>query len=800
MRNKPLIFLFMLSSCLPGTLSAQTPWSGVISPSRAINWSGAGVVGGVPTRSTQCGSTIAAYGSSSAPASPSTINSAIAACTPGEFVQLGSGTFYISGGIDFTGHNNVTLRGMGANSTFIEFSSSDAKCGGPDASVCLSSANNSPEFEGTVCDWTSGYSQGTTTITIANCGSTTPAKGSISNLVVGGIMVLDQVDSANDTGQIWMCDQPAASVGALTATCEQEGNGGDARNNGVSASGSSTYCASLSGGQSSGNCDRDQQQIVQVTQCDSVTTPGHVCSSGTNITISPGLYMPNWASGQHPQAWFNTNAVGNSLENLSIDDGGTNISSSNITIGNCYGCWISGIRSLNGNRAHIVTSWSSHFTVQNSYFYENLSHAAESYGMEIRGGSDGLVINNIFQQTTDTSPTVACSGCVIAYNYDIFEAYQQGTGSYDWFQATFYQHDGGDSFNLFEGNYGTGYTGDIIHGTHHFTTLYRNFLPGWQQACGVGPTIVNVSGTSVTWVSGGQFVTGSAWNGIPIVINGTSYSISSVNSATSLTLSASAGTLTNTYMYAACSNQTVALGLMGGSRYFNVIANVIGTPGYHSQYQCSVLTTSTSNCANATKSIYSLGYTIYVGVNDSSTNGYCTSPSCTATSYYDPQTPAYLMRWGNWDSVNAATQWNSSEVPSSVSPYGNPVPTTSCTSSASCPASLFLSSQPSWWGSSPWPAIGPDVSGGNIGQCSGGAHGMVPAISGQCTGGTFSATAYAGHANSIPAMNCAINVMGMPPDGSGGVLTFNASNCYGASSGSTGGTVQSMTAFGATPR
>jgi hypothetical protein len=40
-----------------------------------------------------------------------------------------------------------------------------------------------------------------------------------------------------------------------------------------------------------------------------------------------------------------------------------------------------------------------------------------------------------------------------------------------------------------------------------------------------------------------------------------------------------------------------------------------------------------------------------------------------------------------------------------------------------------------------------------------------------------------GHASSTPALDCYVNAMGGPPDGSGGVLTFNASNCYGSSGG-----------------
>jgi hypothetical protein len=55
---------------------------------------------------------------------------------------------------------------------------------------------------------------------------------------------------------------------------------------------------------------------------------------------------------------------------------------------------------------------------------------------------------------------------------------------------------------------------------------------------------VNTSSSTVTWVSGTQFTTGGAWSGKQIVINLVQYTISSVSSATSLTLTSGAGTQT----------------------------------------------------------------------------------------------------------------------------------------------------------------------------------------------------------------------------------------------------------------
>ena len=66
-----------------------------------------------------------------------------------------------------------------------------------------------------------------------------------------------------------------------------------------------------------------------------------------------------------------------------------------------------------------------------------------------------------------------------------------------------------------------------------------------------------------------------------------------------------------------------------------------------------------------------------------------------------------MMRWGNYDTVNNAVRFVNAEVPSSLVQYANPVP-----AGQSLPASFYLSAKPSWFGATPWLAIGPEVTGG----------------------------------------------------------------------------------------
>jgi hypothetical protein len=168
------------------------------------------------------------------------------------------------------------------------------------------------------------------------------------------------------------------------------------------------------------------------------------------------------------------------------------------------------------------------------------------------------------------------------------------------------------------------------------------------------------------------------------------------------------------------------------NRFFNMVGNVLGRTNYYTSYEADLGGGSTA--------IYSLG----------EADGESASPN-------DPLTISTLMRWGNYDTVNGASRFVAGEVPSGLSLYGNPVPT-----SQALPASFYLSAKPNWWGTTAWPPIGPDVITGNL-------------------------AGVGGHANMIPARKCWISVM-RGVVGSSGALSFNANNCYGSGGTSSGGT------------
>jgi hypothetical protein len=610
MTRKCILVLSAILLCLSSYSPAQN-WSGVLDPSRAIDWSKAGA-GTIPKRTTICAS-IAPYGTSTSPASPSTINNAIASCPEGQVVALGAGTFYLSSGIIFDGKNNITLRGAGADQTSVVFYGG-ANCNGLGGDICIKGSNNDVTSNPNhTANWTSGYAPGSTSITL----------DSVSGLNVGStILSLDQLNDlyGSDTGGAFVCDFGPGGVGTV---------------------GSTAYCAD-EGPSGAGRPNRSQQQLVQVT--------GITGSGPFTVNITPGLYMPNWRSSQGPGAfWAFTNVTGDGIEDLSLDHTNSTFSpTGGIFLYGTYRCWVKGIRSMRAQRNHIWVYQSIHDTIRDSYFYGTQSAASQSYGIETYMTSDNLIENNIFQSvTTPSQANGSSSGNVIGHNFMIDMHY---TASLIFMQASNNAHSAGIDFVLHEGNQGNQFEADIVHGTHQFLTAFRNVFTGWEPAK---------------------------------------------------------------------QSSTDAVLLFNHSRFFNLVGNVLGTPGYHNNYQYAVPTPTGSYDT----AIYVLG----IGGNNTAA---------------DNNTPSTLMRWGNYDTVTKTVRFAATEVPSTISQFANPLP-----ASQTLPVSFYLSAKPSWWGVTPFPAIGPDVTGGS---------------------------GPGGHSFPNPAQVCYNNTT----KDSNGILIFNGNLCY----------------------
>jgi hypothetical protein len=231
---------------------------------------------------------------------------------------------------------------------------------------------------------------------------------------------------------------------------------------------------------------------------------------------------------------------------------------------------------------------------------------------------------------------------------------------------------------------------------------------------------------------------------------------------------------------------TYPVSIENSNRAFNVIGNVLGQPGYQKTYEAYA--TSSSGGVNGgdavNTSIYVLGWSGYNGWGGCQNHtGASPGSSC------DPLSRSTLMRWGNWDVVTNGTKWDSTEASPAAVPMVNANFTSTYFTSLThtLPASLYYSAKPSWWpAGKAWPAIGPDVSSGNLGICTGTYAGAQATASSQCSGGAASG-AWAAHVTSLPAQDCYLNVMHGAPDGTGSALSFDAGLCYTATGSGTNG-------------
>jgi len=425
MKRKATLLICLLS-CLsgysPGPPITRAPIHAeggapgdLIDAGRRIDWSRAGIPGGIPSRLPGTCATL------DATATAADINAAILGCRDG-VVFLNPGTYNLSSGLTFRGASNVTLRGAGPEQTILKFTGSDP-CGGLQADVCVI---GSPVWSGgvpagNIRNWTAGYVKGSTAITL----------DSTAGIAVGTILVLDQLNDTADSGGVIVSD----AAGQF----------------------------SLEGG-APGRPSRSQQQFVQVTAI-----------AGNQATISPELYMPNWRASQQPQAWWWGNtAFMIGIENLTVDHAASP-GMSGIGFHNAYSCWVRNVKSVNGRRNHVWLNQAARIEVRDSYFYGTQTATTMSYGVESFTSSDDLVVNNIFHHITSPIMIGPNSGSVFAYNYMIDMTYFVPT----WMMGGIIGgHDAGTAMNLFEGNVGNQFAMDLYHGTGSFATLFRNYLTG----------------------------------------------------------------------------------------------------------------------------------------------------------------------------------------------------------------------------------------------------------------------------------------------------------------------------------
>lgn len=686
------------------------PWTPIVASSRAMDWGFAGLPpvlpdGEVtpnpwtpPTTRTQSGSTIAAG------ATAATINAAIAACTPGHYVLLGSGLFDL-------GSSTVNITAPGCSlrmspQTKILFSAN-----GGSINFNNGNGNNSG------IAWSAGYTKGTTTISI----------GSVSGVVVGKSHIILEGDNGTvDPGGPFYCAAP-------------------------------NFCSEETG-------PIGQTQNVLVTQCDGNTTIGHACASGANITISPALYLDfstltpsvtiihneNWGAGLE----------GNGSENATVDCTGNTASNQCIYMGYGYANWVKGVRIINGNNTQVTMTFSKSLLFANNYMFAGIASSRSNEGITQNTDSDDLMVNNIISQTSgDIYWQSASSGTVSAYNFD--KDGWSNSANQTFIANVQVDHQAGEAFSLREGNIIGSLQHDAIHGTHNFMSDVRNLIygndPPYTKTSGIAAltlegytrftnVIGNVLGSATT---SSYKSTPQAPHGAPNIAIGlrpgfqwsTGYPLDFLAPATTM-LWGNWDTINAATQF---NSAEVPSALNTATGFTQNLAGS-GTGPW---------TTTLSNlpCVLGNELlVVNLGGTTFVGVDQSAngslaffnSNGTGTITPNGSTATVNCTTGAVTATFTTTPTGTPSVQYL--QQTASASAFRNPVPANN-----TLPTSFFLPVQTaapsggtglSWWKvctnyptcsttiTPPFPNIGPDVSGGNI---------------------AWNGINYAGHANENPA-------------------------------------------------
>jgi hypothetical protein len=556
-----------------------------------------------------------------------------------------------------------------------------------------------------------------------------PTANDPTTVTVNGTSVAGSGFSANYGGIILLTVNGTVTALPFTYVSSTSGTLGIAVPNGTYLASFPTGCSYNGSLGSAGRAHRFQEETVVVTAC----SPSCSSTGPTTLTITPPLIHANWSLTQSPEAWSiqANNNVG--IKNLLVDASNTSPSSGKygVDFNDVWNFWISG--------ATVADTSSQGISAYNVAFGAIVSNYVYNAGQNMLGvdpnpqdpsgidldGSDILVANNIVQWSRiGIVNNGPASGNVFIGNLLINSFESNG----DLWGGMWDGHSNGDDYNLFEHNVFPQAFQDQTHGGKMVETYFRNFATAWE-------------------------------------------SCSNGNCAPSATQK-------NANLY--------GLGPLSSNRYGNYVGNIIGTPG---------VTTSGFVYSQSGEFFSSTaGYAWDLA----SGNGGGPPSSSGGPIPLDPIVLTSTMWWDNWDAFNNATlACTAAGAPVAACPQDQRADTALTypglsNPSSSLPPSFYFSSRPSWWSSSiPFPAIGPDVSGGNVGQCSGtpntaGAYALLPATSSSQCAGTPLTTGWAGHINAIPAVNCYLNTMGGPPDGTGSLLSFDAKTCYASSVGPSG--------------
>ena len=472
----------------------------------SANWQNAGlaVIGGIPTRNTQCGSTLNPSGliPPQSGDDASLIVAAIAACAAGQVVLLGTGTFNVAQSeAPILLNKGITIRGSGSTVGSCD-ASTGTPCWGtvvqtydgpqpkytatPQCGVTIGSTSNCPNGSGLFFVAPQGLFNfgwsgcaappASTNPTTSSCGTTLTADAAQGDTVV------HVASTSNFSAGMWvLIDEDPQMVSTVNPTgganIQASPEFLNTTNTAVMKLGAPDTCCVYGFVAASGQPFRLAQELHLIASVNS--------GAGT-LTFDDPLTIAFRQSGSHDGRVYWPTLQSSNTANPFLQQAGIE----NMTLTRCNGgcvnfeycalCWIKNVEANYWIGGAVNFNYAARSQVTGSYLHNciDCQNNGNEYPIGISFAStEDLVNNNIITFGGKGMVGRGANSAVIDSNYfdkTFYEMFSGSIGDYWNDMGANGSHYGGTHHFLFEGNWATNCDGDDTHGNAIDHTFFRN--------------------------------------------------------------------------------------------------------------------------------------------------------------------------------------------------------------------------------------------------------------------------------------------------------------------------------------
>lgn len=475
----------------------------------AANWDNAGLatIGGIPTRSTQCGSTVNPSGLTPPQSGDDAalITAAISACTAGDVVQLGSGTFnFANSELPIVLNKGITLRGSGST-----VGSCDASAGTPcwptvlqtydgpqptynatpQCGVTLGSTSNCPNASGMFLVAPQGLfnfgwsgcpaAPSNTNPTTSSCGTTLTADAAQGDTTV------HVTSTSNFSTSMWvLIDENPEMVSTTNPT-------GGANIQASPEFLNTTNTPAVMKLANPDSCTSCTYSLVPNRLNEELHLVTGVNSGAGTLTFDDPLTLAFRQSGSHDARVYWPTLQSSNTANPFLQQAGIE----NMTLTRCNGgcinfefcalCWVKNVETNYWIGGGVNFVYSARSEVTGSYLHNciDCQNNGEEYPLGISTASTEILAdNNIITFGGKGMVGRGANSAVVAYNYIDKTFYEQAViGDYWNDMGANGSHYGGTHHFLFEGNWAPNCDGDETHGNAIDHTFFRNQCNGGRN-------------------------------------------------------------------------------------------------------------------------------------------------------------------------------------------------------------------------------------------------------------------------------------------------------------------------------